>query len=116
MITQLAVDHAQLFGSNLDLGQVVIACFAIPLAVTTTVVFLVQLLTRIGRRHDIDDRVSHLLGNNLSFDNSGPVGTGDELRIDLRREQQGANSSNDGFNLGHKLPMFVRQFVGVAHQ
>jgi hypothetical protein len=91
VVVQLATDHAQLFGSNLDLGQVVPTCFAIPLAVIATTVLFIQLFTKTGRRHNVDNRISHLLGDNLNLDDLRPVRVGDELQVDLRHEQQGVD-------------------------
>lgn len=83
---QLIADHTQLFNSDLDVGQVVLACFAIPLAVVATVILLIRLLTRTGRRHDVDDRVSHLPSNNLGLDDIGPARLGDEQQVHMHHE------------------------------
>jgi hypothetical protein len=94
---------------------VVQACFAIPLVVATTAILLVQLLTKRGQPHDVDDRVTHLLSDNLGLHNIGLAGIGDESRVDLHHEWHGVDWSNDGFDLNHKLPTFVWQLVGITH-
>ncbi len=64
---------------DLDPRQVVPVCFAIPLVVVIATILFVRLLTKIRRRHNVDDRISHLPSDNLGINNIGLTCISDKL-------------------------------------